>query len=513
MTRYRNGDAFTTTQVYYERINSHTASSAFNFSSCGYKDVSKTLVNLESYPATKIKFSKGFSFCTVEAENEFEDQRTEFFQDHEQRDDYMETREGLNLLNVCFKDFMISFANPDNLPWYVSHIIFWLASALLLSWPLRVLIEYKTAYVHYHVHKMFGVNYLNSVCNGTLSRVSTMGSSDLEMTICNNYSIVPSYSEALLMEGLNNNQYVDTNVPGTSGHSYIPLDDTVRDALVEQRQISKMSQAAVATESSHLLLRNLPGIEQSENPRRPSVYQMYSGVIQNPHAHLGYVLNQDGTVSVQQNNSLLPMGALPHLQNSEPFKSRRFCQVSLKHKRKKKRGKEKRFQSQNTYSLSDTETNIPTNDNALINQALSRSVTVTLSSNHLPEPEVTFIQPIILDENTMQSSQGDQTTTNEMPDDHISISLSADPTEMQDLHTSSTILTEPESLPDDNITCGPSGNPPDYEEALTMQLAMNQVQNRIQEIRTSPGSNMVNTHDTGNLDNDLPSNSFLETSL
>ena len=35
VTRYRNGDAFTTTQVYYERVNSHTASSAFNFSQCG----------------------------------------------------------------------------------------------------------------------------------------------------------------------------------------------------------------------------------------------------------------------------------------------------------------------------------------------------------------------------------------------------------------------------------------------------------------------------------------------
>lgn len=42
VTRYRNGDAFTTTQVYYERVNSHTASSCFNFNSCGIKDASKT---------------------------------------------------------------------------------------------------------------------------------------------------------------------------------------------------------------------------------------------------------------------------------------------------------------------------------------------------------------------------------------------------------------------------------------------------------------------------------------
>ena len=223
VTRYRNGDAFTTTQVYYERINSHTASSAFNFSSCGLKDVSRKLVNLERYPATKIRFSKGFSFATIEAEHEFEDQRAQFFQDHERRDDYMETREGLDLLNVNFKEYMIAFADPDNLPWYVSHVVFWLASMALMSWPLRVLIEFKTAYVHYHVHKLFGTNYVDAPCyTGQMTRVSTMGSSELEMTIRNNYNMVPSYSEALLMDGrLPTSQ--DSNANLTSSASfYIP---------------------------------------------------------------------------------------------------------------------------------------------------------------------------------------------------------------------------------------------------------------------------------------------------
>lgn len=201
VTRYRNGDAFTTTQVYYERVNTHTAGSAFNFNSCGVKDISKHLSGLENYPATKIKFSKAFSFANYDAENEFEDQRADFFQTHERRDDYMETREGMDLLNVSFKDYVIAFADPDHLPWYVSHIIFWIASFLLLSWPLRVIIEYKTAYVHYHIHKLFGTNYIDPLYGpGTMSRVSTMGSSELEMHIRNNYTMVPSYSEALLMD-------------------------------------------------------------------------------------------------------------------------------------------------------------------------------------------------------------------------------------------------------------------------------------------------------------------------
>nr|KAG5688519.1 hypothetical protein BaRGS_031303 [Batillaria attramentaria] len=200
VTRYRNGDAFTSTQVYYERVNTCTAGSAFNFTQCGVKDISRSLHGLEDYPATKIRFSKGFSFASDESECEFEDQRAQFFQEYEARDDYMEGREGMDILNVNFKEYMIAFTDPDNLPWYVSHVIFWIASFLLMSWPLRVIIEYKTAHLHYHVHKLFGTNYVDTeLYRGTLSRVSTMNSNELEMNIRNNNFMVPSYSDALLM--------------------------------------------------------------------------------------------------------------------------------------------------------------------------------------------------------------------------------------------------------------------------------------------------------------------------
>ena len=199
VTRYRNGDAFTTTQVYYERVNTYNASAAFDFGHCGVKDISKHLVNLDHYPATKIRFTKGFSFATQDTEREFEEQRMHFFQEHERRDDYMEVREGLDLLNMHFKEYVIAFADKDHLPWYVSQVVFWISSLFLLSWPLRVLIDWKTAYVHYHIHKLFGSNYLDSSL-GTMTRVSTMGSSELEIDIRNNYTLVPSYSEALLMD-------------------------------------------------------------------------------------------------------------------------------------------------------------------------------------------------------------------------------------------------------------------------------------------------------------------------
>ncbi|MPC75457.1 Transmembrane protein 151B [Portunus trituberculatus] len=63
----------------------------------------------------------------------------------------MEMREGLDLTNVVFREFVIARRDNRRPPWYVRHVVFWVASLLLLSWPLRFLIEYNTTYVHYQV--------------------------------------------------------------------------------------------------------------------------------------------------------------------------------------------------------------------------------------------------------------------------------------------------------------------------------------------------------------------------
>lgn len=82
-------------------------------------------------------------------------------------------------------------------------MIFWIFSLALLSWPLRVLIQYKTAYVHYQVNKLFGVNYLTPSSEaqmiGRMSRGTTIDSSEFERQILNNNTIAPSYSESLLL--------------------------------------------------------------------------------------------------------------------------------------------------------------------------------------------------------------------------------------------------------------------------------------------------------------------------
>ncbi|XP_054710392.1 transmembrane protein 151B-like [Uloborus diversus] len=225
VTRYRNGDAYTTTQVYYERVNSHGSGASFAYTNCGVKDISKKLLDLEKHPTTKIRFSKGFAFANLEAANEFDEQRRRFFHENERLDDYMEMCEGLDLVGVNFQEHMVAFAEPHRLPWYVSHTIFWVFSLFLLSWPLRVLIQYKTAYVHYQVNKLFGVNYLTPSSEaqmiGHMSRGTTIDSSEFERQIVNNNTIAPSYSESLLLRSSssfleqnrsrNSNQVDDTN--------------------------------------------------------------------------------------------------------------------------------------------------------------------------------------------------------------------------------------------------------------------------------------------------------------
>ncbi|CAD5120213.1 unnamed protein product [Dimorphilus gyrociliatus] len=215
VTRYRNGDAFTTMQVYYERINSQTRSAAFNWSHCGARDASKTLIGLENFFATRIKFTKGFSFCSIDSEVEFDMQRSSFFHAQERNDDYMETREGLDLLHVPFKSNLMVYSSRT--PWYISQCVYWIFSFILLSWPLRILIEYNTAYVHYHILKVFG-------CSSTphLSREATMCSSDLEHLVQRNYDIVPSYSEALLIDN------------STNQHRHVARMHNPADALVLQ---------------------------------------------------------------------------------------------------------------------------------------------------------------------------------------------------------------------------------------------------------------------------------------
>ncbi|KAL2099097.1 hypothetical protein ACEWY4_005577 [Coilia grayii] len=212
VTRYRNGDAYTTTQVYHERVNTHVAEGEFDYSRCGMRDVSPDLKGLEGHPATRLRFTKCFSFAGAGPENAYLNQRARFFAEIEGLDDYMEAREGMQLKNVDFKEHLLAYVDLDQLPWYASHVAFWLAALLMLSWPLRVLIEYRTACVNYRVEKLFGLEYTNSspspeedvpvrsvTAGCSLPRAETLDSTELEWHIRSNRQLIPSYSEAMLM--------------------------------------------------------------------------------------------------------------------------------------------------------------------------------------------------------------------------------------------------------------------------------------------------------------------------
>eukprot|EP00063_Salmo_salar_P009794 XP_013984629.1 PREDICTED: transmembrane protein 151B-like isoform X1 [Salmo salar] len=249
VTRYRNGDAYTTTQVYHERVNTHTASSEFDYTRHGVKDVSKELLGLLEHPAVRLRFTKCFSFASAHAEAAYLTQRARFFAENEGLDDYMEAREGMHLKNVDFREHMLAFPDPAWPPWFSRRRMYWLISALMLSWPLRVVSEYRTAYVHYHVEKLFGENeevndndstemgnYRSGQENGqrggprlrVISRVNTVDITELEWHIRCNQQMVPSYSEALLMD-LNTNNTTSspsaftgaTRVPMRRNSSYV----------------------------------------------------------------------------------------------------------------------------------------------------------------------------------------------------------------------------------------------------------------------------------------------------
>ncbi|XP_011883516.1 PREDICTED: uncharacterized protein LOC105570693 isoform X2 [Vollenhovia emeryi] len=190
ITRYRNGDNYTTTQVYYERVNTHSATSNYYYDYCGVKDISKELILEAKIPITKITLTKGFAFSNIRSATEFEEARSRFFAEQELSDDYMEMREGLDLGYNVNTMLVAVLGNP----WFTNRYVYWCLSALLLSWPLRVIIEYKTQYADYQVTKLFGVNYdtptSGEPIHASMSQLSQPGS----------YMLAPSYSEALLME-------------------------------------------------------------------------------------------------------------------------------------------------------------------------------------------------------------------------------------------------------------------------------------------------------------------------
>ncbi|KAI2806178.1 hypothetical protein BLOT_005189 [Blomia tropicalis] len=207
---HRNDGTYTTTtasslttsansQVIHERITTHVAGSYFSYSDCGMRDISKRLVDLERYPMTRIYFSKGFAFANERSAAEFDEQRSTFFRLNERYDHYLEIREGLDLVGVNFQEYMIAVGDRQYSPWYNNQTIFWLFSIAMLSWPIRILLEYNTANVNYQVVKLFGSNY-QTMANGNEEELCPLSQTTTIDSLSNECLIAPSYSETMLAE-------------------------------------------------------------------------------------------------------------------------------------------------------------------------------------------------------------------------------------------------------------------------------------------------------------------------
>ncbi len=369
-----------------------------------------------------------------------------------------------------------------------------------------------------------------------MSRVSTMGSSELEMNIRNNYSMVPSYSEALLMDCAGHNP---------NGNGYIPLHGAVIPhsgsyhngyAPLPLHSPSE-TRTMMTTQNGHIVLENSHAISQDESQRTQSGteisgYQMHSGVIQNPHAHTGYVVYENGRVHIQHNSALLPMGILPHEQREysrspPPGTRTRGNRLPSRHKRKKKKAKQQQQQQQHqqiqtqvdadsqmttararagsqrsddSHAHSDSDT-VSHNTPVPEIRALTRSLTLTLPSSQPTSSQLNYSvqDDASLDigsdvtENSVTRPEVQELMADDAEEDtSISLSFSfsegREHYERPEVHTSSTILTEEiESLPDDS-----TGSPPDYEEALTMQIATSLGPMPIRALPTPPPAVLYN---------------------
>ncbi|XP_047371438.1 uncharacterized protein LOC124957928 [Vespa velutina] len=229
ITRYRNGDNYTTTQVYYERVNTHAATSFYYYDYCGVKDISKELIPDPKVPITKIALTKGFAFSNMRSATEFEEARSRFFAEQELRDDYMEMREGLELGCNLNPTTLVAVLGK---PWFTNRYVYWCLSALLLSWPLRVIIEYNTQYADYQVTKLFGVNY-DTPIGAEPIRTSTS-----QLSQPGSYMLAPSYSEALLMEPAarptTENRQIEAE-PGTESEIDMGIVPSYSEALLYER--------------------------------------------------------------------------------------------------------------------------------------------------------------------------------------------------------------------------------------------------------------------------------------
>ncbi|XP_050441732.1 transmembrane protein 151 homolog [Adelges cooleyi] len=141
-----------------KRVEKQKKRRAFDFRSMGCYDLSDSLEFRQRSPIVKIEFTKDFAFARPWLAEEYQNKRNAFYSRYDAKDEYCDKKEGINFIGIHFDKSVYA----GQLPRFVNKKMYWLFSALLLSWPYRVYVNYNISYVHVNITKLFGARRLMS---------------------------------------------------------------------------------------------------------------------------------------------------------------------------------------------------------------------------------------------------------------------------------------------------------------------------------------------------------------
>lgn len=211
-------------QSFKQRVVTRRDSTLYHYALQDLLDRSASLVDLEAFPVTWLRISCQFSFGSAAARRDFARQRDAFYRANATRDQHVDFRQTLSLVaasgggHIAWSRDMAVY-NPDVRPWYTSVTAYWLASLLTLSWPLRLVIHWRTATVDYTVHKIFDSHVTDSdmtspprddmsvtslensnISSGNTGSSNSIDVSDTRSMMDTDCVLAPSYSQAILMD-------------------------------------------------------------------------------------------------------------------------------------------------------------------------------------------------------------------------------------------------------------------------------------------------------------------------
>lgn len=144
------------TELECEHVLTGSSREEFCYEKCGLRDISSKFPDLTSERcfAIRINFNKKFCFANIRTANEFCCARNEFIQRTTLSSpscDFVQFEQGFDLERIHFRNALIALPDPQAQPWFASSVMFYFCSFFLLSWPLRILLEYNTIQLKYDV--------------------------------------------------------------------------------------------------------------------------------------------------------------------------------------------------------------------------------------------------------------------------------------------------------------------------------------------------------------------------